>query len=91
MRSDTSQKKFPILSDPEKLVSNKGQKTKIFSTPNATLLAPGSNSHILPSKEISRKLIFSEKESLPSPIHFQEPTLEEVYFYSVSLDRKSVV
>ena len=38
-RSDTSQQKAPILSDPEKLVSKKGQKTKIFSTPDATLLA----------------------------------------------------
>ena len=83
-RSDTSQQKTSILFDPEKLVSKKGQKKKIFSTPDATLLAPGSSSHIFPSKEISQKLVFPEKEPLSSPIHFQEPILEELSFESVS-------
>ena len=75
-RSDTSQQKAPILSDPEKLVSKKGQKSRTLSTPDATLPAPGSSSHNLSSKDISRKLIFPEQESFTPHIHFQEPKLE---------------
>ena len=74
-RSDTSQQTVPVLSNPEKLVSKKGQKPKIVVTPEPTLLAPGSSSHVFTSKKASKKLIFSEEESSPSPI--QEPTLEE--------------
>lgn len=82
--SDISQQKAPILSDPEKLVSRKVHKPKNFSTPDATLPAPGSSSHNPSFKDISRKLIFSEHESFSSPIHFQEPRLEEQSFESVS-------
>ena len=56
----------------------------MLSTPDATLPAPGSNSHTLSSKDIFRKLTFSEQESLSSSIHFQEPRLEEQYLESVS-------
>ena len=83
-RSDTSQNKVPTLSDPERLVSKKAQQPKTPSTLYPTLSAPGSISHNPLFEDISKELPFLEQDSLFTPIHFQEPKLEEHSFESVS-------
>ena len=46
--------------------------------------APGSSSHNPLFEDISKELSFLEQDSPFTPIHFQEPKLEEHSFKSVS-------
>ena len=83
-RSDNSQQIVPAFPDPKRLVSKRDQKPKTPSTPNPTFSAPRNSSHNPLFEDIYEEISFLEQYSPSTPIHFQEPKLEEHSFESVS-------